>query len=92
MPSDVNAFTSQLMGVIGAAVSKLVPKAKPSQYAKRWWSEDLSKLRSEYTLCRNQESRARRQGYRDGDLEQQAQVAKIVYYKTLRSLKKVALG
>lgn len=35
MPSDVNVFTSQLMRVIKTTISKLVSKAKLSQYAKR---------------------------------------------------------
>jgi hypothetical protein len=35
------------------AVHELAPTAKPSPYAKRWWSNDLTHLRRVYTYCRN---------------------------------------
>lgn len=87
-PNNVNEFTGQLMSVVARAINQLVPKAKPSPYAKRRWSEDLSKLRSTYTKFRNQACRARHQGYMQADLELEAQYAKRRYFKTLRSLKK----
>lgn len=76
------------MSVVAGAINQLVPKATPSPSAKRWWSGDLSKLRSTYTQYRNQASRARHQDYRRTDLALQAQCAKRRYFKTLRSLKK----
>lgn len=89
MSSDVNAFTSQLIGVIKAAISKFVFKAKPSQYAKSWWSKNSGKLCSEYRLYRNQKLQAYYQNYKDRDLEQEAQLIKRIYYKKLQSLKKL---
>lgn len=76
------------MVVVGAAIEEYVPRAKPSPYAKRYWTEDLIKLRSDYTCQRNKASRARRQVYRERNLEQSAQTAKRVYYKALRQQKK----
>lgn len=42
------------MALMTEAIDKHVPIAKASQYAKRWWTEDLTALRSEYTQQRNQ--------------------------------------
>jgi hypothetical protein len=37
--------TDRLMAVVLEAVRALTPKAKPSPYAKRWWTSDLTQLR-----------------------------------------------
>jgi hypothetical protein len=37
------------MAVVLEAIDALVPKAKLSLYAKRWWTKDLTKLRRIYT-------------------------------------------
>jgi hypothetical protein len=37
--------TNRLMTVVLEAVYALTPKAKPSLYAKRWWTTDLTQLR-----------------------------------------------
>ncbi len=42
---DVDNYTQQLMSIVIEAIDKHVPKAKPSPYAKRWWTENLSVLR-----------------------------------------------
>jgi 2-hydroxychromene-2-carboxylate isomerase len=41
-----------LMGVVLKAIDNLVPLAKPSSYAKRWWTTDLSRRRRAYTYWR----------------------------------------
>lgn len=49
LDGDVQRQTDRLMQVVLEAVNSLVPKAKPSPYAKRWWTQDLTKLRKVYT-------------------------------------------
>lgn len=46
-PSEctVQQKTDRLMAAVLEAVHTLTPKAKPSQYAKRWWTTDLTQLR-----------------------------------------------
>jgi hypothetical protein len=39
-----------------------VPKARPSPYAKRWWTPELTTLRKTMTTARSQASRLRREG------------------------------
>ncbi|OBS15371.1 hypothetical protein FPOA_13812 [Fusarium poae] len=41
----VQAQTDRLMSVVLDAINDLVPRAKPSPYAKRWWTTDLTRLR-----------------------------------------------
>ena len=50
----VQAQTDQLMTSVLEAIHALTPKAKPSPYAKRWWTTDLNNLRRLYTYQRNQ--------------------------------------
>jgi hypothetical protein len=59
-----------LMTAVLEAVHALTPKAKPSPYAKRWWTTDLTQLRRVYTYWRNQARTQRRIGRMFPNLEQ----------------------
>jgi hypothetical protein len=61
---------------------------RPSPYAKRWWSVDLSMLRTNYTYWRNQASAARRVGQPDHTEEQRALLAKKDYFIAMKAAKK----
>ena len=76
------------MTAVTEAVSKLTPKAKPSPYAKRWWTTDLTQLRHIYTYWRNQARARRRAGYTVPKLEQQAREAAKEYHDAIRKQKK----
>ena len=52
LEGTVQRRTDQLMTVVLEAVHALTPKARPSPYAKRWWTADLTQLRSIYTYWR----------------------------------------
>ncbi|EAQ85571.1 predicted protein [Chaetomium globosum CBS 148.51] len=58
---NVQQQTDRLMAAATEAVYGLTPKAKPSPYAKRWWTTDLTRLRQTYTFWRNQ-ARSRHRG------------------------------
>ncbi|KZL80724.1 putative transposable element [Colletotrichum incanum] len=49
----VQQQTDYLMEAVLGTVHKLVPKAKSSLYAKRWWTKDLTQLRRVYIYWRN---------------------------------------
>jgi hypothetical protein len=69
------------MQVVLEAVNTLTPKAKPSPYAKRWWTKDLTKLRQ---VWRNK-ARAQRRGEEAlPELEQQARAAVKEYHDAIR--------
>jgi hypothetical protein len=72
---DVQTQTDRLMEVVLDAIHELVPRAKPSPYAKRWWTADLTKLRRTYTFWRNLARARRRDGQRIDSLEDRAKEA-----------------
>lgn len=83
----VQEQTDRLMGAVTEAIDALVPKAKPSPYAKRWWTTDLSRLRRVYTHWRNQARSRRRAGQRSPELERRAKVAAKEYHDAIRKQK-----
>ena len=64
------------------------PKAKPSPYAKRWWTADLTELRRIYTHWRNRARSERRAGQSRPDLEEMAKNAAKQYYDAICQQKK----
>jgi hypothetical protein len=50
---DTRQQTYRLLGVVVEAIYKLTLKAKPSPYAKRWWTRNPTQLRSTYTYWSN---------------------------------------
>ena len=85
---SVQLQTDRLMTVVLEAVHALTPKAKPSPYAKRWWTKDLTQLRRVYTYWRNQARTQRRMGRTLPELEQQACDAAKEYHDAIRRQKK----
>ena len=49
----VQELTDELIGAVERIIFQLTPLAKPSPYAKRWWTEDLTQLWKIYTHWRN---------------------------------------
>jgi endonuclease/exonuclease/phosphatase family metal-dependent hydrolase len=88
MDGSVQQQTDYLMTAVTEVVSKLTPKAKPSPYAKRWWTADLTQLRCIYTYWRNQARARRRAGRAIPNLEQQAREAAKEYHDAIRKQKK----
>ena len=85
---SVQLQTDRLMAVVLEAVNALTPKAKPSPYAKRWWTKDLTQLRKVHTYWRNQARTQRRLGRTLPELEQQACDAAKAYHDAIRTQKK----
>ena len=85
---SVQQQTDRLMAAVTEAVYSLTPKAKPSPYAKRWWTTDLTRLRQTYTFWRNQARARRRIGQAAPDLEQRAKAAAKNYHDAIRKQKR----
>ncbi|GKU08808.1 unnamed protein product, partial [Fusarium langsethiae] len=79
----------RLMDVVLDAIHNLVPRAKPSPYAKRWWTADLTKLRRAYTFWRNLARARRRAGQRVDSLEGRAKEAGKDYHDAIKRQKKM---
>uniref|UniRef100_A0A093ULR6 Retrovirus-related Pol polyprotein from type-1 retrotransposable element R1 n=1 Tax=Talaromyces marneffei PM1 TaxID=1077442 RepID=A0A093ULR6_TALMA len=88
LDGSVQQQTDRLMTAVMEAVMKLTPKAKPSPYAKRWWTTDLTQLRRIYTYQRNQARSQRRAGRAIPELEQRAKEAAKEYHDAIRRQKK----
>lgn len=80
---------NQLLRIVSDNVFRLTPIAKPSPYAKRWWTDDLTRLRKVYTRLRNQASTERRAGNQQPNLELRAKKAAKEYHSSLRIQKKL---
>jgi hypothetical protein len=78
----------RLMAAVLEAVHTLTPKARPSPYAKRWWTTDLTQLRRIYTHWRNRARTQRRAGCIVPELERQARDAAKEYHDAIRKQKK----
>jgi exonuclease III len=76
--------TDRLMAAVLEAVHALTPRARPSPYAKRWWTQDLTQLRRVYTHWRNRARAARRSGAARPDLEETAKGASKQYHDAIR--------
>jgi hypothetical protein len=89
-PSEgtVQQKTDRLMAAVLDAVHTLTPKAKPSPYAKRWWTTDLTQLRYIYTYWRNHARSERRAGRVAAHLEETAKSAGKQYHDAIRQQKK----
>ncbi|THC88429.1 hypothetical protein EYZ11_012122 [Aspergillus tanneri] len=84
----VQQRTDRLMAAVLEAVYTLTPKAKPSPYAKRWWTTDLTQLRHIYTYWRNHARSERRAGRVTANLEETAKSAGKQYHDAIRQQKK----
>ncbi|KAK7583226.1 hypothetical protein V3481_012568 [Fusarium oxysporum f. sp. vasinfectum] len=85
--NTVQQKTDRLMSAVLEAVQALTPRAKPSPYAKRWWTHDLTQLRHIYTYWRNRARASRRAGQNAKDLENTAKAAAKQYHDAIRQRK-----
>ncbi|KAJ6437600.1 reverse transcriptase [Purpureocillium lavendulum] len=80
--------TDRFMRIVSEAIQDLTPRARPSPYAKRWWTADLTRLRQIYTFWRNQARARRRAGSPASELEKQAKEAAKEYHDAVRKQKR----
>lgn len=76
------------MSVVLEMVHALTPEARPSPYAKRWWTANLTQLRRIYTYWRNRARTERQAGRTLAELEEIANGAAKQYYDAIRHQKK----
>ena len=88
MGGTVQDQSDQLMSIGLEAIHTLTPKAKPSPYAKRWWTQDLTQLRRIYTYHRNRARAMRRANCAMPELERRAKNAAKEYHDAIRKQKK----
>jgi hypothetical protein len=89
--TDVNTFewaAGVFTNGINAILEEHVPRAKESQYAKRWWSKDLTLLRQDYTSKRNMVTTLRRRGESTTRIREEAHKARRTYLDEIDKQKK----
>jgi ribonuclease HI len=59
---QLDQAAEDLVALVNTTLEEMVPRAKPSPYAKRWWTKELSKLRHQLTVLRNRVTTLRRRG------------------------------
>lgn len=87
-PEDVDDYWSYIQELMTPLMERYVPLAKPSPYAKRWWTEDLSQLRRDYTYWRNKLTKVRRNGLRDPHFTEMAKTYKKRFHDAMRNQRK----
>ena len=69
-----------LESVVSTTLEELVPRAKPSPYAKRWWTKELTQLRHRFTTLRNRITKLRRQDKDTAHTQLLAHQARKTYF------------
>lgn len=88
LTGEVQQDTDRLMSIVLEAVTNLTPVSKPSPYAKRWWTSDLTQLRNIHSYWRSQARTQRRAGVQNAELEDKAKGAAKQYHDAIRQQKK----
>ena len=88
LPRDTQGRCDRLMDAVSQAVQAYTPKAKPSPYAKRWWSKELTEMRGAQSRLRNAVRRLRCEKIRDMELERSAYTTTRQYHTAIRYQKK----
>lgn len=86
--SDIDKHAKWLEDAVRQITDALVPTARKSPYAKRWWTADLSSLRKRYRWTRNKARASRRPGSISASLEEVAKQAKRTCFYAVRQQKK----
>jgi len=73
---------------VTAIIQMHTPRARPSPYAKRWWSAELTMLRQSVTSLRNGARTATRRGEDASSVKRQLQTARTLYFQKIDEQKK----
>jgi hypothetical protein len=73
---------------INNVLEESVPRANESPYAKRWWTPDLTRLRTEFSRKRNRITTLRRRGEDTAQARNAAQAARRTYLDEVDKQKK----
>jgi len=57
--ADIDRFASDIVEAVRKAIDETTPRKKPSPFSKRWWNDDLTRMRKELNQARNTHSRTR---------------------------------
>lgn len=87
-PESLEINLQSLMGRVTKVIAEHTPVVRPSPYCKRWWTEELSKIREEYSMVKNQCTRFNRYGISRPDLIEHARLLRQRYHTAIRNQKR----
>jgi len=88
MEASIDDHCAYIMDVVMPAVDESVPVAKPSPYTKRWWNEELTGLRKDYSFWRNRARAERRAGRETRHTREMAEQFKKRFHDAIRNRRK----
>jgi ribonuclease HI len=59
VPQEIDTYVEEVVTAIQKAISETTPRKRPSPFSKRWWNEELTKMRKEANKLRNMYLRTR---------------------------------
>jgi hypothetical protein len=86
--ATLDQAASILLNGLDTILEEHVPRAKESPYAKRWWTEELSLLRTDFTTKRNRITTLRRQGKDTSQAREISHRARRLYLDAIDTQKK----
>ena len=87
-PAGTQERCDRLLKTVSEIIQQMVPKARPSPYAKRWWSKGLTALRKTQSNLRNLVRFNRKDRIDNAQLELEAKQATDAYHKAIRDQKR----
>lgn len=87
-PAHLDETAEAFMGIVVNVVHAKVPRARPSSYAKRWWTPDLSLLRSSLSSARNRVTTLRRRGEDTSDAWSVSKTTRREYFHQVEQRKR----
>jgi len=86
--ASVDDYCTYIMNIVTPAADESVPTAKPSPYTKRWWNEELTGLRKDYSFWRNRARAERRAGVGTRHTREMAEQFKKRFHDAVRNQRK----
>ncbi|GIZ44655.1 hypothetical protein CKM354_000785200 [Cercospora kikuchii] len=83
----LDAIAEGFMEAVVQTVHASVPRARPSPYAKRWWTPDLTLLRTPLSSARNLVTTLRRRGEDAFEARERYRVARQEYFRRIERQK-----
>lgn len=86
--TDFDNQVEKFTVTVSTAVNTHTPRAKPSPYVKRWWTDDLTLLRRSYSSIRNSVTTARRRGLNTSEIIPQVLTVRRLFFTEVEKQKK----
>lgn len=84
----LDRYAERFIQAVQRVVKEKTPRAKPSPYAKRWWSDRLTALRQSLSSLRNHCTSLQRQGQDTSKVAERLAAARTLYLQEIKAQKR----